>query len=301
MNANANESPVASIITCTYNRAGFFNNLKRMVAYQDFPHEKLEWVIIDDSAENNAARFSDNLEGIRVRYYHLKHKIPLGKKRDLINNAAKGTYLVNMDDDDFYPPCRVSHAVAELMRTGYPLAGSSKMFMYFCKDRAIRQLGPYRDNHGTAATLAYTKEYSKTHFYFDPSNGNYAEEGVFTEGWKHPMVQLDSMKTVLALSHTDNTIEKTMFLDEKFGQVGNTVNLVSLTLADFIDKRQYPDIYEFYATLPYEHKINDLSKEIIAKMENTVAQAQQGDFIKRMAAEIQMFSMWQQKKATFGI
>jgi hypothetical protein len=175
------------------------------------------------------------------------------------------------------------------------------MFMYFCKDRAIRQLGPYRENHGTAATLAYTKEYSKTHFYFDPSNGDYAEEGVFTEGWKHPMVQLDSMKTVLALSHTDNTIEKTMFLDEKFGQVGNTVNMVSLTLADFIDKQQYPDIYEFYATLHYEHKLNDLSKQVIAKMENSVAQVQQGDFVKRMAAEIQMFNMWQHKKVAFGI
>jgi hypothetical protein len=138
-----------------------------------------------------------------------------------------------MDDDDFYPPCRVSHAVDALIKSGAPLAGSSKMFMYFCKDRSIYQLGPYRENHGTAATLAYTKEFASGHFYFDPSNGHYAEEGVFTEGWKHPMVQLDPMKTVLALSHTDNTIEKTMFLDEKMGNVGRTVNNTELKVSDY--------------------------------------------------------------------
>jgi glycosyltransferase involved in cell wall biosynthesis len=268
-----------------------------MVAYQDFPHDQLEWIILDDSPQSSADQFPNDLNGITVRYYHLKQKIPLGKKRDLINAAAKGKYLINMDDDDFYPPCRVSHAVAELKRTGLPLAGSSKMFMYFCKDRKIRQLGPYRDNHGTAATLAYTKEYSKTHFYYDASNGNYAEEGVFTEGWKNPMVQLDTMKTVLALSHTDNTIEKTMFLDEKFGHVGKTVNLVDLTLDNFIDKDKFPEIYDFYATLPYEYKVNELSKEVIAKLEaNKSAPPSQQDIIKQMAAEIHMFSMWQKKK-----
>jgi hypothetical protein len=276
-----------------------------MVSYQDFPHDQLEWVIIDDSAESSTDQFPPVMDGITVRYYHLKQKVPLGKKRDLINNAAKGQYLINMDDDDFYPPCRVSHAVSELIRTGYPLAGSSKMFMYFCKDRKIRQLGPYRDNHGTAATLAYTKEYSRTHFYFDPSNGNYAEEGVFTEGWKHPMVQLDSMKTVLALSHTNNTIEKTMFLEEKYGHIGKTVNLVNLKLEDFINKNTYPEIYEFYDTLPYEYKVNELSKEVIAKMESHLIQNQQSqhqpqqtDIYQRMAMEIQMFSIWQHKKAT---
>lgn len=295
---------LVSIITCTYNRANFYENLKRMVSYQDYPHESLEWIIMDDSVESSQEMFPENLDGIKVRYYHLKKKIPLGKKRDLINHAAQGKYLVNMDDDDYYPPCRVSHAVEELIKSNAPLAGSSKMFMFFCKDASIHQLGPYRENHGTAATLAYTKEFSTTHFYFDPENGNYAEEGVFTEGWKHKMVQLDPMKTVLALSHSNNTIEKTMFLDERYGHVGRSIVKVNMTLKDFIDKEKHEDIYSFYERLPYEYKVNELTKEVITKMETNASEAQENykkEMLKRMVSDIQQGYMWYKKVKAFGL
>lgn len=295
---------LASIITCTYNRRIFYENLKKLVKYQDYPHEFLEWIIMDDSLESSADMFEENLDGITVRYYHLNNKIPLGKKRDLINHAAKGKYLINMDDDDYYPPCRVSHAVEELIKTNYPLAGSSKMFMYFTKDSSIHQLGPYRENHGTAATLAYTKAYANEHFYYDPTNGNYAEEGVFTENWKHKMVQLDPMKTVLALSHSDNTIEKTMFTDEKYGQVGRSVIKVSLTLQDFIDNKKFEDIYNFYNTLPYEYKLNNLTKEVIVKMESNATESQEAyhkDMIQRMIQDIRQAYLWQQKCIAFKL
>jgi glycosyltransferase involved in cell wall biosynthesis len=295
---------LVSIVTCTYNRKDFYDNLKNMIAYQDYPHNKLEWIIMDDSQQDNSSYFPAVIDGITVRYYYLKQKIPLGKKRDLINNAAKGKYIVNMDDDDFYPPCRVSHAIEQLIASGHNLAGSSKMFMFFTKDHSIHQLGPYRENHGTAATLAYTKEYTKTHFFYDPTNGNYAEEGVFTEAWKHPMAQLDPMKTVLALSHTNNTIEKTMFLDEKFGQVGRTVLKTPLKLSDFINQTQHSAIYSFYDTLPYEYKVNDLTKEVVGKMETNAAEAQKAyhvEMLKRMAHEINMFTTWKNKRIAFGV
>ena len=295
---------LVSIITCTYNRAHFYENLKRMVSYQDYPHEFLEWLIMDDSSESSKSIFPETLDGIKVRYFHLNKKIPLGKKRDLINHAAQGKYLINMDDDDYYPPCRVSHAVEELIKSNAPLAGSSKMFMFFCKDASIHQLGPYRENHGTAATLAYTKEFSTAHFYFDPANGNYAEEGVFTEGWKHKMVQLDPMKTVLALSHSNNTIEKTMFLDERYGHVGRSIVRVNMTLDDFIDKEKHLDIYNFYQRLPYEYKINELTKEVITKMETNASEAQENykkEMLRRMISDIQQGYVWYKKLKAFDL
>ena len=292
-----------SLITCTYNRRRFYNNLKTMIAYQDYPHSHMEWIIMDDSDESSEAMFPEKLDGITVRYIYLKKKIPLGKKRDLLNHAAKGKYLINIDDDDFYPPCRVSHAVAELKRSGSPIAGSSKMFMYFCKDNNIYQLGPYKENHGTAATMAYTKEYANEHFYYDSSNGNYAEEAAFTEGWKPTMVQLDPMKTVLALSHTDNTIEKTMFLDERYGQVGRTIHKVTLCLEDFIST---PDVLEFYKnlSLSYEFKVNDISKQVSSLMESNMIQSQETynqEMAKRMVAEIQHAYIWEQKMKAMNL
>ena len=39
----------------------------------------------------------------------------LGRKRNLMHEKSKGEMIVYMDDDDFYPPNRVSHAVRRLM------------------------------------------------------------------------------------------------------------------------------------------------------------------------------------------
>ena len=49
-----------------------------------------------------------------------------------MHELAKGDILVYMDDDDYYPPCRVSHAVGKL--EGQPqvlAAGSSMVYLYF--------------------------------------------------------------------------------------------------------------------------------------------------------------------------
>ena len=265
--------PFVSIITCTFKRQSFFNNIKNMVRAQDYPHDKIEWIIIDDTPDlDSSSVFPSDLDGIQVHYFYLKKKISLAKKRTLLNHKAKGLYIINMDDDDYYPRCRVSHAVEKLQSSGKALAGSSKMFMFFSKDASIYQLGPYREDHGTAATLAYTKEYTLTH---DFGYGNYAEEGVFTEEWKHPMEALDPMKTVLALSHSNNTIEKTMFLEEKYGHLGRTVHETKLTLNDFINSVEELTVYDFYKNLQYEYKVNEFTQEVIEKMEKNSQEAAQ--------------------------
>jgi glycosyltransferase involved in cell wall biosynthesis len=249
----------------------FFENLKNIVKAQDYPHHLIEWIIIDDTPDiDSSVVFPSDLDGIKVYYYYLKKKVSLAKKRTLLNHKAKGVYIVNMDDDDYYPICRVSHAIERLQASGKQLAGSSKMFMYFSKDASIYQLGPYRDNHGTAATLAYTKEYTLTH---DFGDGNYAEEGVFTEEWNTPLEQLDPMKTVLALSHSNNTIEKTIFLEEKYGHLGSTVHETKLTLKDFIDEETEMQVHQFYKNLQYEYKVNEFTHEVIEKMEKNTQES----------------------------
>jgi glycosyltransferase involved in cell wall biosynthesis len=314
--------PMASIITCSYKRAKFLPNMINMVRRQDYPHDRLEWVIMDDSPETSAGLFRAHprlsaaqadvpdsasylgwLDGIKVRYYYLREKVKLAKKRDLLNFAAEGEFLVNMDDDDYYPPCRVSHAISKMIEAKTQLAGSSKMFMYFTRDHTIYQLGPYRENHGTGATLAYTKEFARSHYYYrenDSTAGknNYAEEGEFTENWKYPMVQLDPMKTVLALSHTDNTIEKTMFLEERYGHIGRTVHESKLQLADFVNKEAEADVYDFYRTLSYEYKENNLTREVMQTMEDNSKKAQeqyQQIMVQRMVTELQQEYMRYQK------
>lgn len=267
--------PHVSLITPTYNRQQFWRNTARMMMKQDYPHELMEWVIIDDS-DNGDLRGEEEFKhdpafDIKIRFYKFSSKVSLAQKRNHLNRQATGKYIINIDDDDYYPPTRVSHAVEILEREGTPLVGSSKMYMYYTRDNTVYQLGPYADNHGTAATMAYTKEYTKTHDY---GTGDYAEEGTFSEQWKTPMAQLEPMKTVLAMSHSNNTIEKTMFLEQKNGQVGQSINLTTLTLEDFAKEA---DALEFYQDLrsKYKYVPNAASTEVAQKMaqNNLVAQA----------------------------
>jgi glycosyltransferase involved in cell wall biosynthesis len=72
----------------------------------------MEWIIIDDG--------TDAIEDLvashpRVKYFKYDIKMTLGKKRNLLHEKSRGEILVYMDDDDYYPPQRVSHAVHMLL------------------------------------------------------------------------------------------------------------------------------------------------------------------------------------------
>jgi hypothetical protein len=285
-----------SIITCSYNRHKFLVHMKEIIKSQDYPHNKMEWVIIDDTSIPCPEFVGlTNLDGIDVRYIHLASKIALAKKRDYLNHAATGRYLVNMDDDDFYPPSRVSRAVRALKEhvktSGKPQAivGSTIMYMFFALDHKIYRVGPYGENHGTAATLAYTKEYADAHQFYHPElhgGGNYAEESGFTDGWKQKMVQLDPKHTILAISHSDNTVDKTIFLEQKYGQMGTTVHLTEHVLSDFIFD---PEIRKFYEEMFYvkkESAIRDKIEERIKSSAQSVAERYRQTMTKRMKDDI---------------
>ena len=56
----------------------------------------------------------------------------LGKKRNLMHEKSSGAILVYMDDDDYYPPTRISHAVEKLTKNpNADCAGSSEIYIYF--------------------------------------------------------------------------------------------------------------------------------------------------------------------------
>lgn len=103
-----------------------------------------------------------------------------------------------MDDDDYYPPERVKHAVDTLMSSKALCAGSSAMFIHFKHINKMLQFGPYGPNHATAATFAFKRELlSKTKF---DESSSVAEERKFLKDYTIPFVQLDSNKTILVFS-----------------------------------------------------------------------------------------------------
>jgi glycosyltransferase involved in cell wall biosynthesis len=195
--------PFVSVLTPTYNRSKFIPYLKKCFLHQEYPQEKMEWIIIDDGSEPVGELFEDMSN---VKYVFLDEKINIGQKRNMCNELAKGDIMVCFDDDDYYPPTRVSSAVKALYNTEYELAGGSEIYMYYSDIKEIYKLGPYGPNHCTNGTMAYTRKYAETHKYDEFVT--HAEESSFLEGYKNPCYQIKAEDIMLVMSHTMNTFDK---------------------------------------------------------------------------------------------
>lgn len=229
------ELPFVSICTPTFNRRPFYSVIIKCFENQTYPKDRMEWIIIDDGTD----KIEDLVKGIpQVKYFKYDKKMNLGKKRNLMHEKARGDILVYMDDDDYYPPERVSHAVETLQKNPQVLcAGSSEMYIYFKHIHKTYKFGPYGPNHSTAATFAFRKELLKQTKYDD--NAALAEEKAFLKGYTIPFVQLDSMKSILVFSHVHNSFDKKTMLENP----NPYVSLSEKTVDDFVKE---PDIKEFF-------------------------------------------------------
>jgi glycosyltransferase involved in cell wall biosynthesis len=209
-----------------------------MYAYQTYPKTKMEWIILDDGDEKVADLFEEASKKIpNIKYVRVDEKLLIGKKRNMLNDMAKGEIIVAMDDDDYYPPERVSHVVESFAKQPrVELAGSTEIYMYYTDIDKIYRIGPYGPQHATNGTMAWRSSYSKRFFYNEAVT--HAEEKSFLDDYKHPMIQLSAHKTMLVMSHSMNTFDKKMFRE------GNPMCvLTSMKLKDWVKNKDLRDFY----------------------------------------------------------
>ena len=241
--------PFVSVCTPTFNRRPFVEMMIKCFDSQDYPKNKMEWIIIDDG--------SDPIEDIvgshpSVKYFKYDDKMTLGKKRNIMHKKSCGDIIVYMDDDDYYPPDRVSHAVERLMGNPSALcAGSSEMYIYFKdnKDKCkMVQFGPYGPEHATAGTFAFKRKLLKDTQYNEEAC--LAEEREFLKNYTVPFVQLDPLKTILVFSHSHNTFDKRTLLENMAGN--QYINYSTKRVEDFIKDK---DVIKFFVE-DLEDKLN---------------------------------------------
>jgi len=209
--------PFVSVCTPTYNRRRFLPFLIKCFQSQTYPKELMEWIIIDDSDESVEDIFMDPSLDVETRkcikYFRVEEKMKLGRKRNFMHEKCKGEIIVYMDDDDYYPPERVNHAVNKLRSKPFAkVAGSSLIYIYFKHLNKVYRFGPYGQMHSTAGTFAFKREILLETKYDD--DAEMAEERVFLKDYTFPMVQLDTMKTILVFAHDHNTFDKKKLLDK---------------------------------------------------------------------------------------
>lgn len=241
--------PLVSVCTPTYNRRPFFPTLFQCFLNQTYPKSRIEWIIVDDGTDSIEDLVKDaNIP--QIHYHRVEEKMSLGEKRNYMHSKTKGQYLVYMDDDDYYPPERIKHAVSKLQANPWALcAGSSQLYIYFHKLNCMKRFGPYGENHATAGTFAFRRALLDQSRYDDYAC--LAEERQFLQDYTVPMVQLNPLKTILVFAHSHNSVDKYRLLETSSTHCHNT----DKTVRDFIRKSTEDDVFQFFTRFLHESLI----------------------------------------------
>lgn len=202
----AAQLPTVTLCTVTCNRPEVLPLLQQCVADQTYPHALMEWVIVDDSDNGKPPFAPDPSLDVKVRYVEVGQRLTLGKKRNLSHEYCQGDIIVYLDDDDYYPPQRVQHAVERLLETGHLVAGCTMLPIFFVDNGQAWVSGPFGPDHATANTFAFRRELLASRRYEDTAT--HAEEKAFLDGYRIPMAQLEPAKTILCIGHNSNTFDK---------------------------------------------------------------------------------------------
>ena len=219
-----------SILTPTVQkREGCMFILAKCINKQTCLSKISQWVIVSGDREWNRIDFDNmitNLETVVPKhiaitgcYLDSDIALKMGKEfvttdyeaigylRNVSNMISTGEILVCMDDDDYYPPIRVEHAVRSLKKSNKLIAGCSNHIMYDTDLNYVFQFKRFGLNHSINNVLAYKKEYI--------TNGNqyvstkrYAEEVDFLNNFSSSMIQLEPTKSVVQMCHANNTYNK---------------------------------------------------------------------------------------------
>jgi glycosyltransferase involved in cell wall biosynthesis len=125
-----NISGMVSIITPTYNRGRFLKNTLTYFRHQSY--QDVEWLILDDSPQENPD--FTKLPDRNILYEHINKKLPIGEKRNLLVDMAKGETIVQFDDD-YYAPDYVHAMASSLVNLNADLINIRGWFLYHCKSR----------------------------------------------------------------------------------------------------------------------------------------------------------------------
>lgn len=231
--------PLVSICTPTFNRRPFISYIIKCFEHQTYPKDRMEWIIIDDGTDKVEDIFAPFIDVYNIKYFKYDTKMTLGKKRNLAHEKCNGDIIAYMDDDDYYPPERVSHAVETLQKNPSALCvGSSIMYIYFKHITKMYQFGPYGPTHSTAATFAFRKELLQQTKY--DNDACLAEEKQFLKNYTIPFAQLEPLKSILVFSHIHNSFDKKTLLNES---PNDYVKETTVSVDDFVKDS---DIKQFF-------------------------------------------------------
>jgi GT2 family glycosyltransferase len=122
------DAPIVTIVTATRNRCALLKEAVQSVMAQDF--RSWQMVVVDDASEDDTWRWLSSLGDARVRGLRLERRAERSAARNLGLDAARGRYVLFLDDDDLLPPTALAHHVRAFQRNDDVVAsvGSRVLF-----------------------------------------------------------------------------------------------------------------------------------------------------------------------------
>lgn len=203
-----------SIVTPTYQRHRFFQQMVRNLAKQTYPLSNIEWIVIDDgpcSIQPLIERcfLKHMLRDLVYVYFKPNPKLTIGQKRNIGKSMARGEYILHMDDDDWYSSTYIYTLCHYLSSTRkYQIVGATTMYFIFKDTAIVQKSGPFSDNHCCAGLMGYTRKYAELTSY--DNSATHGEEKSFLRSFHQPVLQIpDSYTIFLGINHLSNTCDKT--------------------------------------------------------------------------------------------
>lgn len=208
------DCPSISIVTLLYNRRKFFDLACHNIMLSDYPKDKIEWVIVEDSddpdesASDRVIQVGLKSNPLTVVYVPLEKKTPISEKRNLGVKRAKNDIIVFMDDDDHYPETSFRRRVAWLLKHPWqPKAVGCTTIACYDLLRGVSAVNtpPWNLSLGqrvSEATLCfYKKWWEDRHFTFKQ---NLSEGEDFVKGRESEFLELPPQQIIVAFSHKKN-------------------------------------------------------------------------------------------------
>ena len=209
--------PPISIITLAYNRRNFVELCWYNLLLTDYPRNKIEWIVVEDSDDDMKAgsdkfvKFAADHPEFSLVYVPVGHRLSVGAKRNLGVERATNDICLFMDDDDFYPQTSFRRRVAWLTKavvTGHQqkAVAITTMAMYDLK-RAASAVNvppwniPLRQRI-SEASLCFRKSFWEERKFSEEANIAEGEEWLC--GRESDVLEIPPQHIIVALSHGAN-------------------------------------------------------------------------------------------------
>lgn len=228
----AADCPPISVVTLTYNRRNFIDLACLNLLLTDYPRDKIEWIVVEDSDDQEKAA-SDKILGfaaknpdIQVSYVPLIERTTIGEKRNKGVERAMHDIILFMDDDDVYPATSFRRRVAWLTR-GSPFhhgavkpacVVSTMLAMYNLQTgQSAVNVPPFNLPLGqrvSEATLTFYKSFWAARPF---PKENIAEGEGWLAGRESSVLEIPPQQIIVALSHGANISSRAIPADAPVG------------------------------------------------------------------------------------